>query len=170
MTNRKRRRVSIAGVAALLSLLLLTTTACRGTGSDNAAQANAGPASASPSSKGSPGPDTTDATKLDSEIANLEKEAEKNPGNSEITAGLARVYVRRGNVLRETGRLKEALLDYQRALRNDPDNDEATRNAAEIAPQVEGTPTGEYGEPAPLPITPNVTGSEEKASPTPKKP
>ncbi len=67
-------------------------------------------------------------------------------------------------------RLREAMDDYRRALRNDPDNEEAQRNAAEIAPQVEGTPTGEYGEPAPLPISPNVADDEAKPTPTPKKP
>jgi hypothetical protein len=66
--------------------------------------------------------------------------------------------------------LKEALADYRLAMKYNLDNEEAIRNSAELSPLVEGTPEpGEYGEPAPLPISPNVTG-EGAASPTPQKP
>jgi hypothetical protein len=61
--------------------------------------------------------------------------------------------------------MREALGDYQNALRANPDNEEAQRNVAEISPQFEREATGEYGEPAPLPITPNVTS--QGAEPTP---
>jgi hypothetical protein len=70
--------------------------------------------------------------------------------------------------------LREALRDYQNALRNNPDNEEAQQRIAAVSPQVEGEATGENGEPAPLPITPNVTtgdaGETDQPSPTPKAP
>ncbi len=110
---------------------------------------------------------------MGAEIERLEKRAERNPGDDEARNQLANAFVRRANALREAQQLKEALADYQRALRINPDNEEAQKYAAEVAPLVEGTPQeGEYGEPPPLPITPNVTGGEASptATPTPKKP
>jgi tetratricopeptide (TPR) repeat protein len=153
----------------VIGLFLLASAACRDNRSENAAPSNNAVASSSSPVAEKVSSTVGEPTSYDPEIARLEKEAEKNPGNAEATSELARAYVRRGNALRQAGRLREAMLDYQKAQRYDGDNDEAVRNAAEIAPQVEGTPTGEYGEPAPLPITPNVTGSDEKPSPTPKK-
>jgi tetratricopeptide (TPR) repeat protein len=105
--------------------------------------------------------------KLDAEVEQAEKRAERNPGDDDALVDLAKAYVRRGNALRASNQLKEALLDYRRAQSADPDNPDAQRNAAEIAPLVEGAQTGQIGEPAPLPITPSV--SDEDAKPTPKK-
>lgn len=172
MTNTVRghqlRRRPVTAV--LCALLLVTAAACGRGDQNNAPRSNAGaPANNTPAA----GTAATggDPAALDAEIERLEKEAGKNPGNAETLAELARAYVRRGNAHRAAGRPREAMDDYRRAQRNDPDNEEALKNAADIAPQVEGTPTGEYGEPAPLPISPNVTGAEEKQSPppTPKK-
>lgn len=171
MGNDVRGGAMTAFVAAGLCALLLACGACRRDDTKNAggaSNASASQSNAAPAAGNTQG--GSDPSRLDAEIERLEKQAEKNPGNPELTAELARAYVRRGNALRDAGRVREALLDYQRAQSNDPDNDEATRNAADLAPQGEGTATGEYGEPAPLPITPNVTGGEEKPSPTPKKP
>jgi tetratricopeptide (TPR) repeat protein len=157
---------------SLVFALLLSFAACnKGEGADTALQAEKDASSAatsSPTPAASSAPVVEDASKLDAEIERLEKQAEKNSGDDETRVGLARAYVRRANSLRDAQRMREALFDYQRALRIDPDNEEAQKNSAEIAPIVEGTPQeGEYGDPPPLPITPNVTGGEEKASPTP---
>jgi cytochrome c-type biogenesis protein CcmH/NrfG len=103
-------------------------------------------------------------------VEQLQKRAERNPADDEALSELAKAYVRRGDAERAANRLREALLDYRRAQGADPDNPDAQRNAAEISPLVEGAPTGENGEPAPLPITPGVTDDEERATPTPKKP
>ena len=169
MTNIVRGQArSVCLVAAVTGALLFATAACRDGGTNESAQTNGGAASNN-SSAANNAPAGGDPAKLDAEIERLEKQAEKNPGNAETLAELARAYVRRGNAYRDAQRLREAMDDYRRAQRNDPDNEEAQRNAAEIAPQVEGTPTGEYGEPAPLPISPNVADDETKPTPTPKK-
>jgi hypothetical protein len=73
--------------------------------------------------------------------------------------------------MRAANHLREALLDYQRALRLDPDNDAAQKNAAATKEQLGGAEQeDENGAPAPLPITPNVADDEGKPTPTPKKP
>ena len=110
----------------------------------------------------------SDPAQLDAEIARLERLTERNPADDEARTQLATALVRRAGIHLGARRLPEALADYRRAQRLDPDNEEAQRNIADIAPQVEGTPQeGEYGEPAPPPISPNV-GGEEKPTPTPR--
>jgi tetratricopeptide (TPR) repeat protein len=156
--------------AAVLALALLC--ACgKSTPADSAGQGGKAAASASPqasaSSQGADAP--PDFSKLDADVEQLQKRAERNPADDEALAELAKAYVRRGDAERGANRLREALSDYRRAQGADPDNADAQRNAAEISPLVEGAQTGENGEPAPLPITPGVTDDEEKATPTPKK-
>ena len=154
--------------AALLALALLAS------GCDKGASGGKGPsnvaASASPQASASDGATAApDFAKLDADVEQLEKRAERNPGDDEALAELAKAYVRRGDARRAANQLREALLDYRRAQSADPDNADAQRNAAEISPLVEGAQTGENGEPAPLPITPGVTADEDKPTPTPKK-
>ena len=145
----------------LLGSLLVALSSCRGEGASDP-DANAGANAAA-----SPGPAYNPAA-LDGEIARLERLTERNPADDEARLKLARAYVRRADQHRAAQRLPEALAEYRRALRTDPDNEDALRNVAELSPQVEGTPQeGEYGEPAPPPISPNVEG-EAKA--TPEKP
>ena len=168
--NRTRRTSRAATVSALALLLALAATAagCRRDARTNtnggAAQAGATPGAAT--GQASP----ADPGKLDAEIARLEKQAERNPADEETRDELARVYVRRGNALRGAGQLREALTDYQRALRLDPDNDEAQAGTAAATEQLGGEQQDENGAPAPLPITPTVADEEGKATPTPKKP
>ena len=167
MTNIVRGQArSVCLFAAVSGALFFASAACRDAGTNDAAQREAGAASNN-SAAANNAPAGGDPSKLDAEIERLEKQAEKNPGNAETLAELSRAYGRRGNSHREAGRLREAMDDYRRALSKDPDNEEAQRNAAEIAPQVEGTPTGEYGEPAPLPISPNVADDDTTPTPTP---
>jgi tetratricopeptide (TPR) repeat protein len=151
--------------SALLLLTLIAQSACNRSAPPNAnAHANT---SNTASASNAP------ARNFDEEIARLEKEAEKNPGDGETLNALSQAYVRRANALRTEQKLREALRDYQSALRNNPDNEEAQKKGAEVAKQLEGEPTAENGEPAPLPITPNVTtgddGQTEQPSPTPAK-
>lgn len=114
------------------------------------------------------GASQSDPARLDAEIARLERITERNPADDEARTELARAYVRRGGAHLAARRLAEALADYRRAQRLDPDNEEAQRNVADLLPQVEGTPQeGEYGEPAPPPISPNVEGEGKE---TPEKP
>jgi len=149
-----------------LALALLACACGRGASNGNV-QGNVA-AAASPSSSASDGGGSAaDLSKLDADVDQLEKRAERNPGDDEALTELARAYVRRGNARRAANQLKEALQDYRRAQSADPDNADAQRNAAEISPLVEGAPTGENGEPAPLPITPGVTADEDQPTPTP---
>ena len=146
--------------------LLLALSACgrdRGKGGDAQQQAAQTPAASNTA------PPPSDPAQLDAEIGRLEKQAERNPADDSTRAELAKAYVRRGDTHRAASRLQEALLDYQRALRADPDSEQAQRAASEITPEVQGEKTDEHGAPAPLPITPNVADETGKPTPTPKK-
>ena len=150
-------------LAAVILLGPLLLAACRG---ESSSDQNARPAASPAATAGA----AADPARLDGEIARLERLTERNPADDEARAQLARAYVRRAGAHRAAQRLREALEDYRRALRTDPDNEEAQKNVADITPQVEGTPQeGEYGEPAPPPISPNVTEGEAKETPTPQK-
>lgn len=157
---------------ALCLLAAVGSSACadRSAGGDNqAARANAN----SPSESGAANRNVVSDANLDAEIERLEKHAERSPGDDAVREALATAYVRRGNNLRASNDPMGALKSYQNALRNDPDNEEAQKNLSELSSEVEGEKTGEYGEPAPPPITPNVTtGSEDasdRAQPTPTR-
>lgn len=168
-TDTGRLHNHLGVTLTILLALTLAAGACGGN-SRNAGQASSAGERASSSAQTNPAGDgrgaTSDPAKLDEEIAGLERQAERNPADTSVQEALAQAYVRRANVLRDAGRFREALNDYRRAQRINPDNEEAQNNAAAISPQVEGTPTGEYGEPAPLPISPNVTsGDDEEPSP-----
>ena len=133
---------------AAAALCLAVAAACGG-GADKsggAAKADAGAANTAV-------PDS----QLDAEIERLERLAERNPGDDSMRRALAGLYVRRGHRMRAGGDLRAALRDYQSAIKFDEDNEEAINNSAEVGRQLEGDQTGEYGEPAPLPISPGVT-------------
>jgi cytochrome c-type biogenesis protein CcmH/NrfG len=143
----------------LLGPLVLMCGSCRGGEQQNTSRPG-------PTANAAAGP--SDPAQIDAEVARLERQTERNPADDEARTELARAYVRRANTHLAARRLPEALADYRRAQRLDPDNEEAQRNIADIAPQVEGTPQeGEYGEPAPPPISPNVEGEGKE---TPEKP
>ncbi|MCA1593350.1 MAG: hypothetical protein LC754_12025 [Acidobacteria bacterium] len=172
MTKKTRTRAcATTSFAAVLFALAAFMCACSGSNQRSAKQANAAPASSTANSSNSDSANegaAIDPSKFDAEIARLEREAERNPSDDDARAALSQAYVRRGNAFRDAQKPREALLDYQRALRNNPDNEDAQKNIAEISPLVEGNPTAENGEPAPLPITPNVT-DEDDQKPTPAK-
>lgn len=168
----------IIWVVSLCALAALTAACQRGVGPDTAmqdaqrekeqaqksgAQSNAnGGAAVVPNAN---------VAQLNTDIERLEKAAERNPGDDDTRDELARAYVYRGNAERASNQLQEALKDYQRALRLDPDNGEAQKNAADTQEQLGGEQqVDENGAPAPAPITPNVTDDEEKPAATPKKP
>lgn len=111
-----------------------------------------------------------DPARLDAEIERLEQEAAANPSDDDVRIALARAYLARANARRAAGQLQAALKDYSTALRYDPDNADAQREAVAVMDQLhqgrEAT-TGENNEPEPLPITPDVMADE--ASPTPHR-
>ena len=149
--------------AILLGSLVLALAACRGEDASKSGRTNPAANAGGASSRNTT---SNDPAKLDAEIARLERVTERNPADDEARAELARAYLRRAQTHRDAGRLREALADYRRAQLADLDNEDAIKNIAELSPQVEGTPPeGEYGEPAPPPISPNVTEGEGKETP-----
>ena len=151
-----------AATASALTLLLALTALLAACGKGAQGNANGAGAQAGSPQPGANGAGASDTAKLAAEIERLEKQAERNPADAETRDQLARAYVSRGNAQRSAGQLREAIADYQRALRLDPDNAEAQNNAAAATAQLGGEQEGENGEPAPLPITPNVADEDEK--------
>src|SRR5688500_14735379 len=100
--------------------LLAAFAACGGGGEQSATQGNS-----APNAQANTAAATTAG--LDGEIERLEKVAQRNPGDDETRDKLAGAYVRRANSLRASQQLKEALRDYQHALRINPDNEEAQK-------------------------------------------
>ncbi|HYP51936.1 MAG TPA: tetratricopeptide repeat protein [Pyrinomonadaceae bacterium] len=166
MTRHKQEHRTAPALAASLLLALLLAACGGGDSSPNANNANAA---------------SSPAVSSDAEIAELSQQAERSPGDEDTLVELSKAYYRRGESRRAAGQLREALADYRSAIRAFPDNEDAKQRVAEISPQFEGETTDEYGAPAPLPITPNVTTGDEgnteqdaaRATPTPtptKKP
>ena len=157
------------GLAASALALAAFAGGCGAT--DNTRQSNAGAQAPSQSNAngGAAGAASEDVAKLGEDIGRLEKAAERTPGDQDTRDELARAYVRRGDAQRALNQPQEALKDYQRALRLDPDNAEAQKNAADTQEQLGGEQQDENGAPAPAPITPNVADDEDKPTPTPKK-
>lgn len=110
-----------------------------------------------------------DTSKYDAEIKRLEKQAEMRPGD-EARLALAKAHLARGNALTQAKQYRAALGDYRRALRYDPDNEEARQWAATITGILQQmgreVPT-EGNEPAPLPLTPDtIAGDDDDSKPT----
>jgi tetratricopeptide (TPR) repeat protein len=108
-----------------------------------------------------------DTSKYDAEIKRLEKQAEMRPGDDATRIALAKAYLARGNALTQARQYRAALGDYRRALRYDPDNEEARQWAATITGILQQmgreVPT-EGNEPAPLPMTPDTIAGDEESS------
>jgi tetratricopeptide (TPR) repeat protein len=169
MNNSRRRHATLAVLTLLVAATLLSA-GCRRTAQGNAnavtAQTNASPSGAATSGGTAQGV----IPQLNTDIERLERQAERNPADEETRDELARLYVRRGDAQRSAGMLREALADYQSALRHDPDNDSAQAAAAAVNQELGGdTKEDENGAPVPPPITPNVADEEAKPTPTPKK-
>jgi tetratricopeptide (TPR) repeat protein len=158
-------KVRTAAYALALVTLAVFANGCGGA-TKNAPPSDAGAQpSSSESNNNAAAPSTTDVVKLSADIERLEKAAERNPGDEDMRDELARAYVRRGDAERASGQPQEALKDYQRALRLDPNNDEAQKNAADTERQLGGgEQEDENGAPLPPPITPNVAEDDDKPS------
>jgi tetratricopeptide (TPR) repeat protein len=166
-TTRRNTRAAAASALTLLVAVAMLSNACR------EARKAADPASnqtaaAQPNAAASP----ADIAQLNGEIERLEKQAERNPADGETQNELARAYVKRAKAEQGAGRHREALADYQRALRYDPDNDEAAAGAAAVNQELGGAgKEDENFAPVPPPISPNVADEDGKPTPTatPKK-
>ena len=158
------RRATVTALTLLVAVAILSN-ACRGGGQKAADPSLNQSAAPQPNAAASP----ADIAQLNVEIERLEKQAERNPADQETRDVLARAYVKRAKVEQGVGQFQEALADYQRALRHDPDNDDAQSGAASATTALGGEKEDENGAPAPLPINPGVADEEGKPTPTPKK-
>jgi tetratricopeptide (TPR) repeat protein len=174
--------IQIALVVAACGLTVLVFGACSGTtpvanqeattnaGAQTAAASPVPNASTAPPARASSAPGTgeaIDTSKYDAEIKRLEKQAELRPGD-ETRLALAKAYLARGNALTQAKQYRAALGDYRRALRYDPDNEEARQWAATITGILQQmgreVPT-EGNEPPPLALTPDtIAGDDESAT------
>jgi cytochrome c-type biogenesis protein CcmH/NrfG len=170
-------------MTALCSLAALLSCACAGTSSNTnqMTTTNASTQSATPSPSVSAPPATAaqtptsgggeaiDTSKYDAEIKRLEKQAGMRPGDDASRLALAKAYLARGNALTQAKQYRAALGDYRRALRYDPDNEEARQWAAMITGIIQQmgreVPT-EGNEPPPLPMTPDTIAGDEDSSTT----
>lgn len=107
-----------------------------------------------------------DLTKYNAEIERLTRELEKNPGDDETNEALSEAYTKRGDVNRNARRFKEALRDYQKALRFDPENETAQQRAAELAEELGTKQHGENFEPPPPPISPDAVTEDDDLIPS----
>jgi cytochrome c-type biogenesis protein CcmH/NrfG len=164
-SNSRNRRAAVSVLTLLVAAAATLSAGCRREAPKGADAAAGQTASAQQGGAAAP----PNISQLDGDIGRLEKQAERNPADEETRDELARAYVRRAKLEQGEGRQKEALDDYQRALRHDPDNDDAQSGAASATEALGGEKEDENGAPAPLPITPGVADEEGKPTPTPKK-
>lgn len=73
-----------------------------------------------------------DTSKYDAEIKRLEERAKKNAADQQTRLVLAKAYADRGDALTGVRQYNAALGDYRRALRNDPNNEQARQMAGTI--------------------------------------
>ncbi len=111
----------------------------------------ASPKSSAPAGGGEP----VDTSKYDAEIKRLEEKAKKNPADAQTRLALAKAYTDRGDALTGVRQYRAALGDYRRALRNDPNNEQAQQMSGTIVSILKSMgrdvpPEGQ--EPAPLPL------------------
>lgn len=107
-----------------------------------------------------------DTAKFDADIARLEKQAEKNPGDDATRSALAKAYLARAGALTNARQYRVALGDYRRVLRYDPDNEEAQQMARTIVGIMKdmGREVPEEGdEPSPLPYNAETVEDDNKA-------
>jgi tetratricopeptide (TPR) repeat protein len=170
-----RMRTTFTG--ALCCLASLALSACGGssapvaTNQQGTAQANSNatsnahsnaqpppsaPAAAtSPKASAASGGEPVDTSKYDAEIKRLEEKAKKNSVDQQTRLALASAYTNRGDALTGARQYRAALGDYRRALRNDPNNQQAQQMSGTIIGILKSMgrdvpPEGQ--EPAPLPL------------------
>lgn len=78
------------------------------------------------------GGEPVDTSRHDAEIKRLEAKAKKNPADQATRTLLAKAYTDRGDALTGVRQYRAALGDYRRALRLDPNNEQAEQMARTI--------------------------------------
>lgn len=159
-------KTNLVLVCALLALLSFGAASCRraktSTATNDAADSGAAASNSSSSvQNNSQTPTSDDMAKYDADIARLEAESLRSPGDDDTRNDLSNAYVRRADANRRANRLREALRDYQKALRINPDNEAAQNEAAALADAATATKQGENFEPAPPPISPDIVTDED---------
>jgi tetratricopeptide (TPR) repeat protein len=132
---------------------------------DRAATSNAQNTQGAPVAAASPRASTTttaagggepvDTSKYDAEIKRLEEKAKKGSADQGTRLALSKAYTDRGDALTGVRQYRAALGDYRRALRNDPNNEQAQQMSGTIISILKSMgrdvpPEGQ--EPAPLPL------------------
>ena len=112
--------------------------------------------SAAPGSKGkwTQSGDPIDTKEFDTAIAAAEKEVKAKPTDAAAKKALGDAYMKRAVALTDARQYASALGDYRRALKNDPENDEAKNWIDQIITiygSLGRTPPPEGEEPPPLP-------------------
>jgi hypothetical protein len=99
--------------------------------------------------------DPIDTSKFDAEVAKAEKDLKAKSQDTSAKKALAESYINRGLALTDARQYASALGDYRRALKYDPDNQEAKKWINQIIGIYEGL-NKEYPkdgeEPPPLPF------------------
>lgn len=108
---------------------------------------------ATPSAAG--GGEPVDTSKYDAEIKRLEERAKKKAGDQATQLALAKAYTDRGDALTGARQYRAALGDYRRALRLNPNDEQARQMSGTIISILKSMgrdvpPEGQ--EPAPLPL------------------
>ena len=78
------------------------------------------------------GGEFVDTSKYDAEIKRLEERAKKNPADQTTKVALARAYTDRGDALTGVRQYRSALGDYRRALRLNPNDEQARQMSGTI--------------------------------------
>lgn len=146
-----KRQLLICGLCCLAVLVVMS--ACQKSAPAGNSEAGRGANATTPGA----GEGQPDPAKLDLEIAHLEGEAEKDPDDDATRTSLAQAYYRRGSAFYQSGKLNEAMRDYQNALRFDPAHEEASLRLAQITREVEPEPRADDGKPVAVPATPGAT-------------
>ncbi len=174
-----RQRLLVVCVVLSATAMMVNLGACRSSAPPATDQAAAGasgsaspPASAgalpiaAPPNMGEP----IDTSKHNAEIVRLEKQAQKSPGDETTRTALAQAYLGRANALKDARQYRVALGDYRRALRYDPDNEEAQQMAAlivSILKEMDREVPAEGEEPVPLAVTPDTSEDDEEGAASP---
>lgn len=174
-----RQRLLVVCVVLSATAMMVNLSACRTSAppaTDQAAATGAAGRASPPSSAGAlptAAPpnmgEAIDTSTHNAEIARLEKQAQKSPGDETTRTALAQAYLGRANALKDARQYRVALGDYRRALRYDPDNEEARQMAAvivSIMKEMDREVPAEGEEPVPLAVTPDTSEDDEEGAAT----
>jgi Flp pilus assembly protein TadD len=157
-------RAKAATTSAALLLIFSTLACSRIENAPSSATGSANNTSAEVGSNISSNAGAIGTKKYDAEIARLEKEVEKSPGDDTVRTTLAKAYLGRGSILAAAHQNKAALADFRSALQLDPDNEEAQQKTAAMRKEIGNDPSEDEGEPVGLPPSPDALDEDDNSS------